>query len=472
MSQQSAAAPPSPAPRGATGSAPGTAGTAPGAGTAGAGRPAMVPAPGARPVAAPAIGGSRTRTWVRGQLRGTPGRMRLLGALAALATALFGVLGAASLRSSATALDQSAANTAQLVRVQSIYADVLRADADATNAFLVGGLEDPAQRADYTDTMRRLTATITEAAREQRADGTALAALAQQVGDYSAQVEQARAYNRQGLPVGAQYLTSASSTLRAQALPIIESLRQANLARAQQEFTAASSAPILVAVGIVALLVLTLVGTWLARRTHRYLNPGLTGAAATVLAALVTGLVLLGSISGDVNRVREGQFAGTLALTNARSAAYDAKALESLSLIQRGQGRALEAPWNARAATVSAELDKLTKVPGDTAGAGLATAWAAYTAAYGEVRALDNGGNWDGAVAKATTGDPGGSRPAFAAFTLAGDTALKTYQDSLQTQVGAPATKANVAALLVLLAGLGAAVAATRGIAKRVEEYR
>ena len=37
------------------------------------------------------------------------------------------------------------------MRIQAIQTNVVQADADATNAFLVGGLEPAAQRADYTD---------------------------------------------------------------------------------------------------------------------------------------------------------------------------------------------------------------------------------------------------------------------------------------------------------------------------------
>ena len=44
-----------------------------------------------------------------------------------------------------------AADTDQLIRVQAIQTNLLRADADATNAFLVGGLEPAEQRAAYDD---------------------------------------------------------------------------------------------------------------------------------------------------------------------------------------------------------------------------------------------------------------------------------------------------------------------------------
>ena len=158
-----------------------------------------MPAPaagGVRPAYANSAGAPakpRVGTWVRGKASGTPGRMRLFGALAAI---VFGLAGAWNLWSSAQALGRAGATTDQVVRVQSIYADVLRADADASNAFLVGGLEDPAQRADYEAAIKRAATTITAAASAQPADGVALAALNSALQDYAALVERARAENR------------------------------------------------------------------------------------------------------------------------------------------------------------------------------------------------------------------------------------------------------------------------------------
>ena len=62
-------------------------------------------------------------------------------------------------------------------------------------------------------------------------DGDALGALNQSLIAYTSQVEQARANNRQALPIGAQYLKSASADLRADALPLLTNLGEANDAR-------------------------------------------------------------------------------------------------------------------------------------------------------------------------------------------------------------------------------------------------
>ena len=144
----------------------------------------------------------------------TPQRLRLLSLGVVVAGLVIGLIGALTFAYLAVSLSRAKADTAQLIRVQKIQSNLLSADATATNAFLVGGLEPPAQRAAYDEAMSSTSSLIAEAARAQPADGVALAALNQQVVNYAATIEQARANNRQGLPVGAQYLRNASAQLR------------------------------------------------------------------------------------------------------------------------------------------------------------------------------------------------------------------------------------------------------------------
>ena len=91
----------------------------------------------------------------------------------------------------AYSLYRAEADTNQLIRVQQIQTNLLIADATATNAFLVGGLEPPAQRAQYDAALTATGALIAQAARAQPADADALAALNQQVVAYTGGIEQA-----------------------------------------------------------------------------------------------------------------------------------------------------------------------------------------------------------------------------------------------------------------------------------------
>ncbi len=421
---------------------------------------------------------SLLRQWAYDQFKDTPSRMRLFGVSSAVLAVLFGLVGASNLWNSSNALDRAAANTEQIVRVQSIYADVLRADAAATNSFLVGGNEDPEQRADYETAMQRVARVVAEAARDQPADGAALAALNAELQTYTSRAEQARAYNRQGIPVGAQYQTEASDRLRDQAVPIIQALLQANTTRADDEFALAGSIVPLLAVGLLTLALLVWTGVWLAQRTHRRFNVGLTSGAFLVLVALVVGIAALSSTRDEVNHVRDNQFAGTLALTTARSAAYDAKANESLGLIARGQANVKREPdWQADQAIVLKQLDRIDAEDVQWYGGSGANlnsikdAWQQYEDQHTQVRTLDDGADWDGAVQLVT--DPTtGTRPAFAGFEEASSQAVGGFQDALVSGAAAPGTRSLAISIIVLICGLAAAGLAARGIGQRVKEYR
>ncbi|WP_404391379.1 hypothetical protein [Humibacillus xanthopallidus] len=431
--------------------------------------PVAIPAgaPSGPPVAGPrTIAGSipGARSIVSRLLHGTPGRMRLFGVLGVLAAIVLGAVSANALLSSQAAVERAANNTAQVVRAQSIHVDLLRADAVATNAFLIGGLESPESRDRYQQAMSRVASGIAEAAAAQPADGTALGALSQQVQTYTALVEQARTNNRLGLPVGAQYLTQASAGLRADAIPIITAIVDANEQRAQDEFTRSNSS-LQLAVGLVALIGLVVIAVWLARRTHRYLNGRLTAAIALLLAALVFTFVQVAAVGSATRAVADGSFGQTVTLAEATTAANDARANESLTLIRRGSGASNEASWKADDTAVR---NALSGVDDES----LADKWGDYTSVHEQVRELDDNGQWEQAVAMSTDATAKGSDGTFTIFdtavTQARDAAGKAAVERLDGLAGT----APVAALGVALAALLAAWLVVRGIGQRIEEYR
>ncbi len=369
------------------------------------------------------------------------------------------------------ALTRAGANTDQLVRVQAIQNHVIQADADATNAFLVGGLEPPAQRADYTDAITSASKLIAEAAQNQPADGPALGALNEALVSYATEIEQARANNRQALPIGAQYLKDASADLRADALPALKNLVDANNQRVEEEFDNARTAAIWLGVaGFLTLVLLVLGLVWLARRTRRYVNAPLAAAAAIVLVTLILGAIGLVGIGSKVDSVHDGVYAATLSTAQARIAGFDAKSNESLTLIARGSGSAFEEAWQGSDAVVQRELANLSS---NDASASLdPLPWDDYASVHEQIRKLDDAGNWDGAVQLATgTGSKSGNAT-FASF----DTSSGEQLDSLGRDTASQLDDAGgwlpFAAALGLIAGIIAALCAWWGVALRLEEYR
>jgi hypothetical protein len=408
---------------------------------------------------------------VRAGLAGTPGRLRILGTAAAVATLVFGLAAGQAFRAADGALERVGANSEQLVRIQAIQTDVVQADADATNAFLVGGLEPPAQRADYVSAITSAAGLVAEAAQHQPADGQALGALNQALLIYSAEIEQARANNRQALPIGAQYLKEASANLRADALPLLKNLVDANNQRVEEEFDNAGTASLwLVIAGLLTMLVLVLGLVWLARRTRRYVNLPLAAAALVVLVTLILGAVGLARLDSRVEATRDGAYGATLSMAQARIAAFDAKSNESLALIARGSGAAFEKAWQASDRAVQSELGELAQ---NSASSGLAPLpWTPYVDVHEEIRILDDGGDWESAVQLAIGTGSGTSNAAFSSFDDGSSNQLATLSDQTATELDQAGNWLPLAGALGLLAGVLAAISAWWGVSLRLEEYR
>jgi hypothetical protein len=426
--------------------------------------PLTAPPAMASPQTESATGGEAGKSAAKSK-RSTPRRLRLLSLGVVVVGLIIGVIGALIFSYLAFSLSRAKADVAQLIRVQQIQSNLLSADATATNAFLVGGLEPPAQRAAYDQAMSSTSALIAEAAQAQPADGAALSALNQQVLSYTGAIEQARANNRQGLPVGAQYLRNASAQLRSDALPILDNLVSANAARAADEMKAGVGYVILV-VSLLALGGMIAAQLWLARRFKRTINVGVLASSIVLLVIVIGTLVVVQQLRSGLNEISSGSLAAVNTAANARINANNAKSNESLTLIARGSGQAFEEAWKSSANSVSESLGRLPDQPE------LASQWQAYADVHSQIRALDDGGQWEKAVARATGSGKNSSNTVFGTF----DGNLAGYLDSVSQDASNSLADEQpvmvVAAILILLGGLAAALLGRWGVAERLREYR
>lgn len=400
-----------------------------------------------------------------GKRRSTPQRLRMLGSGVLLASVIFGVIGALIFSYVAFSLNRAEADTAQLIRVQKIETDLLTADATASNAFLVGGLAPPAQQATYEQAIDEASALIAEAARAQPADGAALSALNDEVVSYAGTVEQARANNRQGLPVGAQYLRIASAELRTVALPILTNLVDANTTRANNAMDVQTPTVVFAILGVLVLAGLILALIWVARTFKRWVNTGLMTAAGVVLVTAVVGTIGLVSTSSGVSDLQSGSFTRLTLVSQARIEANNAKSNESLTLIARGSGGAFEQAWQSSAGQVQANLDQ-------TENPELTQLWNDYTKVHMSIRQLDDSGKWDQAVSRATGSGKDSANARFAAFDIAATNFIEEMAGSTRDGLNRPRIGLLIGAVLTFLAGVAAAVLGRRGVAERLREYR
>lgn len=424
-----------------------------------ASRPASPPAPLARattpaPVAAP--GGAAVGAFSEN----VPQLLNRLQALAVAACLVFGVAAAVVQVLSWQAAGRAADNTEQVVRVQQVQSLLLRADAIATNSYLSDGLEPADARAEYDAAIDDTLRLITDAADAQPADREVLADLNATVSAYTNAVSQARDYNRQQLPIGIAYLNEAGSTLRDDAQPIVKALVDTNSQRAEDEMH--GQHPFwLLALGVLTLAVLWWVNRQVARRFRRRLNVGLVVAAAVV--GVLTLVVTVHAVvkNNDDDATRDGAYRTAVDEATARTAANNAKAFESLGLVNRGSGATVWEPlFDEQAAIVVA-----------TASARTLDLWADYVQLHDTLRALDDDGRWDAAVQQAVATGDGTVTAALDAVDASAREVVETSGADAADGFRAGGVLSVLLAVVTLLGAVVAAAAATRGIDRRRREY-
>lgn len=419
-------------------------------------------APAAPPAPAPALPGLPQASPIPVAAAYTEDVPRLLNRLqlaAVAACVVFAVLSALVQLLSWQASGRAADNTEQVVRVQEIQSSLLRADALATNAFLVGGLEPPEARAAYDAAIDDVLSLTTDAADAQSADRAVLADLNIAVRTYTTAVAQARDYNRQNLVIGIAYLNDASDSLRADALPIVNALVNANSDRANDEMK--GQHPYwLFGLGALALVLLWLVNRSIARRFHRRLNVGVATAGGILVVLTLLTAVHASSRNSTNEETRDGPYAGAIAEASARTAANDAKAQESQGLINRGSGAVYEVDWDKAAAVVEKSASPATL-----------RLWNAYVSAHRDIRALDDEGRWDEARRAATDTDPAAATALLDEVDHSAKQQATVSADQATSDFRSGGFTSLALIVLTLLGGLVAAAAATWGVNQRRREY-
>lgn len=307
--------------------------------------PAAAPPPAPRPAAPPA----RRPAWrdtvdrVRAAATTEPGRLRGIGALLALLLLLFGSLTAWQVSDRADAADAVVSHSQPLSEdAASIYRSLADADTTAAGGFLAGGNEPPEVRERYERDIRRAGELLAKAAAASEGSGPAqrrIARLNRELPRYTGLVEAARANNRQGLPLGGAYLRYAHQRMHQELLPAARALYEAETTRLQDDYARARSWPWLAtASGALALAALGWAQHRHHRRTHRVLSPGLVGATAATLVALLwlTGGTALARASlgeSDRHGARSLQ-----AINEAWIVSLQVRGAENMWLVARGAG--------------------------------------------------------------------------------------------------------------------------------------
>ena len=368
---------------------------------------------------------------------------------------------------------------------QRIYRALSDADATAASAFLSGGLEPIAARKRYQADIAQAASHLESAtaAAGHSAAARELATLSAGLPVYTGEVETARADNRLGLPLGAAYLREASSLMRGTLLPAardVSAQANARLTEASGQATGLPLALVLLVVTAILGYVLYRAQRWLMRRTNRRLNPGLVVATVAGVMALLWLAIAFAVARADLLEARDHGSDPVATLAQADIAALQARADESLTLIDAGGDDTFEADFKAverrlgpgPGTLLTAAVAAARGSPGADSAAAAARAATAWYAAHRTVRSLDDNGKHTQAVKLVTTPGPDHSGTLFTRLDGALTAAIAADQVVFRTNAVTGRDAFTGLEIGVIVLSLVMAAGCARGLSTRLAEYR
>ncbi|WTS98246.1 hypothetical protein OG904_19915 [Streptomyces sp. NBC_00096] len=289
----------------------------------------------------------RGTAWAEGvdQLRAAattePGRLRILGAVLAALVLLFGAVAVWEISGRVTAADDVVGRSQPLsADAANIYRSLADADTASSSGFLAGGEEPREVRQRYEKDIANASRLLVNAASSTTAGEDSrkqITLLSEQLPRYTGLIEQARATNKQGLPLGGAYLRYANEQMSTQLLPAAQRLYEAETGRLYTDYDDARALPLAsLAAGLLALAALA----WAQRRnylrTNRVMNHGLVAATAASLVVLLWLAAGHTVARAELSEARKDGQESLKVLGDARIASLQARASENLTLIARG----------------------------------------------------------------------------------------------------------------------------------------
>ncbi|BAH48618.1 hypothetical membrane protein [Rhodococcus opacus B4] len=419
------------------------------------------------------------RPWVE-FLTSTPGRLTVLGVALIAVVIAAGVITSAAVGARQQRVEVLRTHTEPLANAaQALYSSLSIADAAATTSFISGGGASTGaeQFTQAVGDASNALVTATNGVSSQDAESLALLSdVVRNLAEYFNLVATAQANDRAGNPVGVAYLSDASALMQDTILPLAEQLyvRQAEAVAETQTHTAQLPAAAFT-VTAAALVALVLAQLYLVRKSKRRFNPGLA-VASLLMAGLLIWLIagsLVSTSASEHARTEGTQPINTVA--RARILAQQARADETLALLQRGADTQSEVDYTRHSQALSDELTRqLDSAHGDVAADDLRdaeTAREGWLAAHRDIEIALERGDYPTAAAIAAGSGSGTSAAKFAVM----DAALRDAIDRLRDDEAAAVTDAyrSMSSLAIgsMIIGVSCGFAVGGGIWPRLNEY-
>jgi hypothetical protein len=348
---------------------------------------------------------------------------------------------------------------------QNLYAALSAADAAAASAFLSGGIETAAMRAQYQQALADAASALadTTAGTSDPATRTKLANISAQLAGYTALVESARANNRQGLPIGSAYLREASSLMQTTVLPAAEEIYAGNLSTLEKGQSAIGSLPIVsLALLALALVAIGVASVILYGRTNRQFNIGLVVAATTVVVVIGWIVVATQLAAHEIEQSRQST-AKFEQLAKARILAQQARTDETLELIARSDISTREKSFHGHIDEMVKLLEAAPEVTKD--------AVQKWTASHEKQADAYDGGDYPAAVAQAIGADPAASAVPYSTVESSLRDEIERTRETVRDEVSTAGTWLALSPTGTLVLMVVAAAAVFVGLWPRLKEF-
>lgn len=423
------------------------------------------------------------RKELRAFLASTPGKLTVLGTILAVLTLTAGVVAASIVNASEDTLHTMLAETEPLAySTRSLYTSLSAADTAATTAFISGGLESPELQDRYAQAMSTASSDLVYASsggptvRDENSRRL-LSSISTDLSTYAGLVATARTNNRSGHPVGASYLSEASTVMQNRLLPMASQLlaeQETRIADIQRNY---SRPPWLALTFIVvALVALVFAQVAIARVSRRKFNLGLI-LASTCTVILLVWMLVAGVISSlDTRRALTEGARPLHELTAGSILAQQARTQEMLKLARRDTGGDYDLIFDDKSKQLG---DLLSNYPdgsnlrvGQDEVANAQQAQTRWLSAHERMNTVLGVGDFESAAAVAIGPAPNDSAAQFTALDNALDDGIEIARDHLRSNVASATTVLTAlgpGALVLTLVGLGGIII---GLWPRLREYQ
>ncbi|WP_229830104.1 hypothetical protein [Actinoplanes ianthinogenes] len=403
----------------------------------------------------------------------SPGRLQLILAALITLTLLTGLVsGLTAHAASSGTTDLGERAQPLLAESEKVYTSLADADTTAAQAFLAGGLEPAALTRRYDDDLARAGTALTRASRMVPADseaGNAIEALSTGIARYAALVATARATNRQGLPIGASYLSAASQLNRDTLQPQAQQLFRTAGDELGESYDAARSSwwLMLLLILFVALgVALFWSQGYLSRTTRRTFNVPLVAATGLIAVLVLLSTSIFANQRTHLSAADAQGSRPVAALAQMRILMLSERADEALTLAARGAADH-EADFTTARDGIDFDDPRLTYAQAQVYQA--ARLHDDYLALHEQVQRLNQSGDYDKAVQLAISAE---TSKRFTALTDTMNTAITDRTDAFTGQIKDAGDGLDLLTVLGPLLALAACALAVIGIRARLEEYR